>query len=262
MKAWLLFVALSAGACTSGEGGGGAGESTLAMIAARGELVVGIEPGFVPFEVLRDDGRGYEGFDIDLMTAFARDLGVKLRVEAMGWDSLPPALRTGKVDMVWSGMTATVERAKTTLFSDFYFETRLCFLVSASSGIARSGDVHGKRLVVKLATTGESAATEHFADCAITKLDDENLCAQEVVTGRADAFLYDRFSILKHHEMHRERTRVVEDWENVEPYAVAMRPGDFDLWRAVNLFLRRIRTDGRYNAIHARHFGRPPDDAR
>jgi len=261
MKALLLAAALLLGACTAKEGGGG-GEATLAKIAARGELVVGIEPGFVPFEVLSADGKGYEGFDIDLMTEFARDLGVKLRIEAMGWDSLPPALRTGKVDLVWSGMTATLERAKTTLFSDFYFETKLCFLVGKDTGIATHADVHGKRLVVKLATTGESAAAEHFRDCATTKLDDENLCAQEVVTGRADAFLYDRFSILKHHENHPGRTRVVEDFPNVEPYAVAMRPGDFDLWRAVNLFLVRARGDGRYAAIHARHFGRPPDDPR
>lgn len=234
----------------------------MRLVAERGELVVGLEPGFEPFEKLSEDGKSYEGFDIDLMREFAGDLGVKLRIEAMKWDSLMTALDTRKVDMIWSGMTATVERAKTRLFSDFYFRTKLCFLVRADSGIARSADVRGKRLVVKLATTGEEAAAQHFPDCPVVKLGDENLCAQEVVNGRADAFLYDRFSILRLHRVHAGATRVLEDFENFEPYAVAMRPGDFDLWRAVNLFLERARADGRYARIHERHFGAPPDDLR
>jgi hypothetical protein len=54
----------------------------------------------------------------------------------------------------------------------------------------------------------------------------------------------------------------VEDVRSFEPYAVALRQGDFDLWRSVNLFLERTRWDGRYAAIHLKHFGRPPDDAR
>jgi len=256
------FLALAAFACACARSGGAAGVSTMRTIAERGELVVGIELGFEPFEKLSADGKSYEGFDIDLMTEFAKDLKVRLRIEQMKWDALMTALDTKRVDMIWSGMTATVERAKSRLFSDVYFRTRLCFLVRVDSGIQRSADVHGKRLVVKLATTGDEAAVKEFADCPLVKLGDENLCAQEVVTGRADAFLYDRFSILRHHQNNPDTTRVLEDFENIEPYAVAMRPGELDLWRAVNLFLERCRADGRYRAIHVRHFGVPPDDAR
>lgn len=260
MRPPILLALLVAAAC--GRPGSGGPTPTMQLVAERGELIVGLEPGFEPFEKLSADGKSYEGFDVDLMTEFAKDLGVKLRIEGMKWDSLMTALDTRKIDMIWSGMTATVERAKTRLFSDVYFRTKLCFLVRADSGITRSADVHGKRLVVKLATTGEEAAAQHFPDCPVVKLGDENLCAQEVVNGRADAFLYDRYSILRHHRMHPDTTRVLEDFENIEPYAVAMRPGDLDLWRAVNLFLERARADGRYARIHVRHFGAPPDDLR
>ena len=86
--------------------------------------------------------------------------------------------------------------------------------------------------------------------------------ALEVVGGGADAFLYDRFSILRHHAKRPEKTRVIDIMETFEPYAVAMRPGDYELWRSVNLFIEKARWDGRYDAIHKRHFGTIPDDPR
>ena len=49
---------------------------------------------------------------MDMIRELAKDLGVKLKIEPMAFDSLPTALANGKVDLVVSGMTATPERAK------------------------------------------------------------------------------------------------------------------------------------------------------
>jgi len=259
MRFLLCLFALLTGcgkAATSGADGG-----ALAAIVERGEIVIGIELGFPPFEVLGDNGE-FEGFDIDLARAFAKDLEVKITFETMKWTALTTALRTGQIDMIWSGMTATVPRSTKLLFSDTYFRTRLCLLVRADSGIAKTDDLKGKTLVVKMGTTGVSAAKKHFADSKRIELPNENNCAAEVVGGGADAFLYDRFSILRHHAKHKRTTRVIDVMKTFEPYAVAIRPGDHQLWRTLNLFLEQTRWDGRYNAIHLRHFGTLPDDSR
>jgi len=239
---------------------GGAAPSALGEIVRRGVLMVGTEPEFHPFEYVDAQGE-LQGFDIDLARALAGDLGVAVRFETMSFDSLPTAIQNGRIDLIWSGMTATVERAKTLLFSDFYYRTGLCLLVSAGSGIQSAADADGKRLVVKLGTTGDVAAPRLFPRAAITKFENESVCAAEVVNGRADAFLYDRHSILRHHQQNPDTTRALLEPLSYEPYAVAMRQGDFVLCQVLNLFLARIHGDGRYEALYRKHFGTAPEPA-
>jgi len=257
MRLLLCLCALLVGC--GGNSGPASDGGTLKEIVDRGELVIGIEPGFVPFEMLNTEGE-LEGFDIDLALAFAKDLEVDVRFEKMKWTALVTALHTKQIDMIWSGMTATIPRSKRLLFSDTYFRTRLCLLVRADSNIKRPEDV--KTLMVKMGTTGVSAAKKHLPNAKRTELPSENNCALEVVGGGADAFLYDRFSILRHHAKRPEKTRVIDIMETFEPYSAAMRPGDYELWRSVNLFIEKARWDGRYDAIHKRHFGTLPDDSR
>ncbi|MHC4490683.1 MAG: transporter substrate-binding domain-containing protein, partial [Planctomycetota bacterium] len=104
--------------------------STLDIVVERGELIVGTEPEFPPFESIDEHG-DYVGFDMDMVRELAKDLGVKLRLEPMAFDSLPTALATGKIDVIVSGMTATEERAQSRAFTEPYFRPGLCLLVNA-----------------------------------------------------------------------------------------------------------------------------------
>ena len=79
------------------------------------------------------------GISVDLARDLAQALGRPAVIENISWDGLIPALKTGKVDLVISSMTATAERAKSIDFSDPYIATGLCLLLkkdSAAQGIA------------------------------------------------------------------------------------------------------------------------------
>jgi polar amino acid transport system substrate-binding protein len=235
--------------------------STLDRVLARGVLVVGTEPEFPPFESLDANGDPV-GFDIDMARAIASDLGVDVRFEMMAFDSLPSALGVGKIDVILSGMTATPERAESRAFTDSYFRTQLCLLVGKDAAIHEPRDADGKRVVVKLGTTGDINATRLFPGAEITRFDTEGACALEVIHGRADAFLYDRHSILRHHLAHPDTTRALLEPLSDEPYAMAVRFGDQVFVDRLNTFLHDIRADGRYAAMYEKHFGVPPDDPR
>jgi polar amino acid transport system substrate-binding protein len=248
----LLFLCLALTAACKDD------RSALDVALDRGELIIGTEPEFPPFES-KDERGEFVGFDMDMARELAKDLGVKLRIEEMAWDSLPTALETGKIDLIVSGMTATEERAKSRSFTEPYFKTRLCLLVNVKSGIEKPADANGKRIAVKLGTTGDIESKKHFPDARIVKFDMENACALEVATGRADAFLYDRHSIVRHQKNNPETTRALLDPISEEPYAMAARLGDTKLVERLNRFLRAFRADGRYARIYEKHFGEPPD---
>src|SRR5262245_21455213 len=236
--------------------------STLDIVLERGELIVGLEPEFPPFESKNEQGE-IVGFDVDMARELAKDLGVKLRLDENSWDSLPTALATRKVDVIISGMTHTEERAKSRSFTDAYFKNALCLLVNAKSGIEKPADVHGKRLAVKLGTTGDEQALKLFPDAKVTRFDEEAACALEVATGRADAFLYDRHSVMRHHKNNPDTTRAILDEVTHEPYAMAVRLGDTKFVERLNKFLKDYRADGRYDRTYDKYreaFEKPPDD--
>ena len=174
---WILGLLVVLAACAKRDE-----RSTLDQVLERGTLIVGTEPEFPPFESRNSDGE-FVGFDMDMIRELAKDLGVKLRIEPMQFDSLPTALANGKIDLIASGMTAKEERAKSRSFTDTYFLTGLCLLVNVKAGIERPADVDGKRLVVKLGTTGDINALKLFPKCEVTKFDTEGACALEVING-------------------------------------------------------------------------------
>lgn len=88
--------------------------------ASGGELIVGTEPGFAPYELKVGDG--YVGIDIEIMAEVARRLGRTLVIESMNFDALPMAVSTGKVDAIAAGLTVTEERKQNMDFSINYIE--------------------------------------------------------------------------------------------------------------------------------------------
>jgi polar amino acid transport system substrate-binding protein len=256
---FLLLAAVLASACGPG---GGREESTLVRVLERGELIVGTEAEFPPFESLTD-GK-LVGFDIDIAKLMAEELGVSVRFEDKKFAALPVELRTGRIDIILSGMTATLDRAKGVTFTDPYFETGLCILLNreTTEGVETIRDLNDPKytIVAKTGTTGYFAAPRFVPKAKRYDLDKEGNCALEVVTGRADAFLYDMLSVKKHRDRYPEKTRAILTPFTIEPYAAAIRKGDFDWWNWLNQFFATIRRDGRYEEIYQRHLGELLDE--
>ena len=116
-KKWITLAAVSLAAMTVLTGcGGSQGDSSK---KASDTLVIGMEPTFPPFEFTENDQ--YVGFDIDFAKAVADKLGMKAEVKSLGFDALIPALKSGQIDLIASGMDATPERAKQVSFTKPYF---------------------------------------------------------------------------------------------------------------------------------------------
>ena len=231
--------------------------SNLRQIVKRGKLVVGMELKFWPFEYVDEQGKPV-GFDVDVARTLAERLGVELEIKDMEWTGLIPALTAGKIDLIVSGITGTLERAKSITFSSPYFTTGLCALLSAKkapdltdvSGLNAPGRV----IAVKTGTTADIVATKRFPQATINRYQEETACANDVANGRADAFIYDQISIAKHHKQNPDTTRALLTPFTYEPFCIALQKGDFDLWQYLEMYIATIRADGTLESLRAKHF--------
>ena len=118
LMAVTVFTILAAGAAF-GDDIELAKKSTIEEILKNGELRVGFESGYIPFEMTTKTG-AFVGFDIDMAKEMAEAMNVKLVPVNTAWDGIIPALLTEKFDIIMSGMTITQERNLKINFADPY----------------------------------------------------------------------------------------------------------------------------------------------
>lgn len=101
-KSMLLALTLSVGAAAAHA------DDLLARVKQHGELVVGTEMQFAPFDFLENGQQA--GFNKDLFAEVGKLLAVKVRFVNLPWESVLPGLDAGKFDMVAGPLTVTKAR--------------------------------------------------------------------------------------------------------------------------------------------------------
>src|SRR5277367_3121540 len=90
-------------------------------------LIIGMELNYPPFE-MTDAAGNPSGVGVEMAQALAAYLHRPIDIQNMPFEGLIPALKTGRIDLVISSMTATDERRKSIDFSDTYLNTGLAIL--------------------------------------------------------------------------------------------------------------------------------------
>ena len=105
--------------------------TVMKKIKSSGKIVVGMSADYPPMEFTKNvNGKNkFVGVDVELAKQIAKDLGVKLEIKNMDFDSLLVALETGKIDVIISGMTPTSERKKSIDFSKIYYAEKSDYFV-------------------------------------------------------------------------------------------------------------------------------------
>lgn len=223
---------------------------TGSLAAETPPLRVGMDLSYPPFETIGPDGQP-AGISVDLARALSTDLGRPLVIENIPFTGLIPALKSGKVDLILSSMTATPERAKAVAFSDPYLTTGLALLVPAATTATSLEDLDrpDKTIVVRQGTTGEVFARSNVHQAKILTLEKENACVLEVAQGKADAFIYDQMSVFQNARRQPGKVRALLAPLQQESWAVALRPDDNELRTQVNTFLGKFRAGGGFNDL-------------
>lgn len=235
-----------------------AGEDVLNTVLKRGKLLVGLEAGYMPFEMRSKEG-DIIGFDVDMTTAMAKAMGVEVEYVNTNWDGIIPALMTKKFDIIASGMTITQGRNLKINFANPYITVGQTILLrkGLEGQITSYEQLNNPKYTVasKLGTTGEQAVKRMISRAKYLSYETEQEGSMEVISGRIDAFVYDLpFNAIMASSKGKGKIVHLDKPFTFEPLGWAIRKGDPDFLNWLNNFMYQVKNDGTYDEIYARWF--------
>ena len=164
---------------------------------AEETLVVGLDDAFAPMG-FRDEQGNLVGFDIDLATAVADELGMQAEFKPIDWNAKEMELKAGTIDCVWNGMSITPERQENMALTNKYLNNKIVLMALADSDIDVTS---AKELAdLKIGTQVDSSALqmlmaneayESFKD-NISEYETYDTAIMDLKAGRVDVIAVDQ----------------------------------------------------------------------
>ena len=138
------------------------GTTLVQEIQARGELIVGTDAPWPPFELYNTTTSTWEGFDIDLSQMVADELNVTLTMTNIAFDNLIGACKAGTIDMIAAAMMVRHSRAQELAHSVTYIRVNEVIVAQGTSVITITSlnDLGGYIVGCQAGTTQYDALVE------------------------------------------------------------------------------------------------------
>ena len=225
-------------------------ESPEDVDRSNGTLVMATNAEFEPYEY--HEGDDIVGIDADIAQAICDKLGYELKIEDMEFDSILPAVQSGKADFGAAGMTVTEDRATQVDFSDSYYTGVQVIIVTDDSDITEPDDLKGKKIGVQQGTTGDIYSTDDFGDDNVERFNKGMEAVQALQQGKIDAVIIDN-QPAKTFVEENEGLKILETSYVEEDYALAIKKGNDDLVKKVNDAIKELKEDGTFDKIVAKY---------
>ncbi len=229
-------------------------DGLLEAIQKRGELRVGMST-FVPW-AMRDKNGELIGFEIDVATKVAEDMGVQVKFIPTAWSGIIPALIAKKFDIIIGGMSITSQRNLTVNFTIPYAHSGQQMAASKplSGSYTSREDFNSPQVTIacRRGATPCKAAQDIFPKASVRRFDDDAQAFQEVVNGNAHAMISSAPKPLFWSEAHPEKIFMPFGTENLTKgdEAFALRKGDPD---SLNFFSNWILVNTSNGWLDERH---------
>ena len=211
-----------------------------------------------PFNVTSRDGR-IIGMDVDLAGLLATAMGVQLEVVELPFAELIPALEEGKVDIVMSGMTATLQRNLRVPFVGPYYISGKSLLTRsetiASIKSAQEMDNERLRIAALAGSTSELYVKSTLSKPKLTSTKTLEEAIRLLRTGEVDAVVADSptcaLSVLRYPE---DKLIALQNPLTIEPISIALAPGDALLVNLVQNYMQALQGTGALDSLQRKWF--------
>ncbi|MEO1491674.1 MAG: transporter substrate-binding domain-containing protein [Pseudomonadota bacterium] len=228
-------------------------DSVLQEILSGGVLKVGTTGDWNPMTMKDPATNGYTGYDIDVMTEMAKDLGVEVEFVATDWKTLVNGVVAGRYHITGSASVAP-KRAKVAGYSTSYFSlaTVPLTLKENEGKFSDWGDLDKADVIVAatLGTTQEQQVKQFFPNAQHKIVEAPARDFQEVLAGRADAHITSNVEAYKLVEKFPKLMIVpVAEPKAKTPIAMLM-PQDDQVWiNYVNTWIALKRERGFFDEL-------------
>lgn len=228
----------------------------LDELQSRGKLWVGVSDTTPPFSFKAADGT-LTGYDLDLVRAVAKRLGVGLEMTALSSAERVPLLQQGKLDFVATSMTRTPERLRDIDFSHIYFVTPHAVIVKKSSGITSVKQLAGRKVSSASTSTAGANLKEAVPEVNLVYVRDYALAFAALKQGTVDAFTTDEtvLSAIVRDDGHPSDYLFLPDFTKSRNVGFAMKKDEPRLKAAINQALLDLEASGEASKIWDTWFG-------
>lgn len=229
-------------------------------LGKEGVFTVGLDDTFAPMG-FRDDKGKLVGFDIDLATAVAKEMGLKIEFKPINWDAKDMELKSKNIDCIWNGMSQTPEREKAMSLSKKYLNNKIILMTQKDDVVVENAADLAK---YNIGTQADSSALEmlgknekynEFKD-KITEYKSYDDAILDMKAGRIDVIAIDQVLGEYKNKNMGESMKSLEYNLGDDFYVIGFRKDDKELTKSVNEAIKTLIDNGEAAKISEKWFGK------
>lgn len=223
---------------------------------AKKAYVNGIDANYPPFAYIDANGKP-AGFDVDSLNWIAEKMGFTIEHKAMEWSTIVQSVVSKKIDMVYSGMSITEERAKQVNFSDPYWKVAQVVISKKGAGLTVDKVFKGGMKLGVQSGTSEADALQNQVgkdgnNYELKYYDSAPLAIMDILNGRVPAAAMD-IAPAEDAIKHGKDLEIVGEFGEPEFFGVAVRKEDKELLDTINKGLKMLMADPYWEELRAKH---------
>ncbi|MYL34866.1 transporter substrate-binding domain-containing protein [Pontibacillus yanchengensis] len=237
------------------EEGTNSDQNLYEQIKEEGVLRVGTEGTYPPY-TFHDENDKLTGYDVEVAREVAKRLDLEVKFMETKWDSMFAGLNSKRFDMIANQVGIKPKREEKYDFSTPYtISTAVLVAKKGNDNISSFEDLEGATAAQSLTSNFADIAKEYGAE--VTGVEGFNPAMQLLSSGRADATVNDRLSVLDFikEKGNNAQVEIVDRQDEASESAMMFRKGNDKLVEAVNGALKEMKEDGTLAEISEEWFG-------
>lgn len=214
------------------------------------EIVMVTEAGFAPYEYY--DSGEIVGVDIDIAREIAKEMGKKLVIKDVSFDSIINEVKTGKADFGAAGISYSEERAEEVDFSINYSVSKQIVIVKDNSSITNVNDISNKKIAVQLGSIADTYVTDNYKNANIIRQKKYLAAIEDLKSDKVDAVVMDELPA-KEIINSNSGLKILDGSLTNDSYGMIVKKGNSEMLSVINKVLDRLIQEGKIEQFVISH---------
>lgn len=214
------------------------------------KLIMVTEASFAPYEYY-SDGK-IVGVDVDIASEIAKEMGKKLVVKDVAFDSIIHEVKSGKADIGVAGISFSEERAKQVDFSVNYTTSKQVVIVRKNSKINDISEINNKRIAVQLGSVADLYVSEEYDNKNIIRQKKYLAAIQDLKDNKVDCVVMDELPA-KQIVSENNDIRILDEALAEDNYGIIVDKGNTELLEVINRVINRLKEEGKIDEYVLKH---------